>query len=260
MSTRFTETGSEPEQSDPRETSSRRVSFPVFIASLLVIGIAAFFGGGWLLGDKTEATPSTTAAVTSAPPVIVTATPPSSVSTPTTSVSESSSANSVKEVAHQQCLDYMRSPERAARYARIWPAGTKVARALLNGKFGPTEKYTESKQPRPTGYSGWGGIQTTDVKQYAWVWWNRDGSINYSKGVLGFSLEGTQIDSEDFGEGPYKGRYFISDYSVIVEARNCGGTSPLSPYRYATTVDELRPYDEEVLSRMTASLRANGLN
>ncbi|HET6747251.1 MAG TPA: hypothetical protein VFH06_04055 [Candidatus Saccharimonadales bacterium] len=98
-------------------------------------------------------------------------------------------------------------------------------------------------------------MQTIDHQQYAWVWWNADGSVNYKKGVLGFSVGGLQIESVDSGNGPYKVFIPKEGYTVVIDAEYFGGISPLSPFRSPVTTSEIDTYDSEALRLLDANMK-----
>lgn len=114
------------------------------------------------------------------------------------------------ELEEREALGYLRSTERAQRFADDFKkAGTLIAQGLDTGKFAPTTKrYNSAKSNRQPGYRGWGGISTHDNGYYAWVYWNCNGSINYKMGVTGLSITDgytrLQIEMMDQGDGPYK--------------------------------------------------------
>lgn len=114
-------------------------------------------------------------------------------------------------------VNYMRSPERVARYAGDFQqASLLIARGLDAGKFSPvTKRYDEQKSDRQPGYSGWGGISTLDNDYYAWVWWNHNGSIAYTRmGVQGFAVSawGTHLQIEKLDEDAWA----ALDYTMTV--------------------------------------------
>lgn len=130
------------------------------------------------------------------------------------------------EGEQRAAMIYMRSPQRVQRYQQMWGAAEKVARALYAGEFGPVTKYDDWKNDLVPGYTGWGGMQSLDHQYYAWVWWNADGTIDYSKGVQGFAVLGLHVESLDLGNGPFTS--FIPRGSCIdvVDVADIGQSAP----------------------------------
>jgi hypothetical protein len=172
------------------------------------------------------------------------------------------------KVEERSALRYMRSPERIAKYeADFRQAGVLIAKSLDSGKFAPvTKRYDDWKNDRKPGYSGWGGISTLDNNYYAWVWWNHNGSIAYTKmGVTGFSLTGggthLQIEKLDDGDGPYK--VFLNDGSGITRISNTYfvGNSRVENFQYARNLSELMELDEDAWAALDYTMTLNfGVN
>lgn len=95
--------------------------------------------------------------------------------------------------SNDEALQYLSSKERDDLYRRDFTvAANLIAHALIDGKFGPVEKFGADKRPLQPGYTGWGLIRTAshydNADEQASVYWNADGSIDYSKGFLATSI------------------------------------------------------------------------
>lgn len=158
-------------------------------------------------------------------------------------------------------LDYMRGSERVKRYQQVWPAAKKVARGLLYGKFGVVKKYDDDKQPLKSNYTGWGGVESADGLHYAWVYWEKGRRANLNRGVLGFSIDGLQIESVDSGDGPFRANLERGvDTVKVVDTTYLGMTQPASgPYIYPLTRIQLEAFDAEVLGALRSKLKVADL-
>lgn len=151
-------------------------------------------------------------------------------------------------------LSYLNSPERIKRYSAIWPSSVKVAKALLDGKFGPIEKYDGDKKPLKSDYIGWGGMQSKDYSFYAWVYWYRNGVPDFSKGVQGFSIHGVQIEKEADPQYPYMVYVARDGYALTSAIDYIGVSSPVKPFKYPTSIKELADLDNLTLDTLHANL------
>ena len=189
-----------------------------------------------------------------APTVTVTVTVPAA--TPSTARVPDYVSKFASEKDQQQALSYLNSPERIQRYNAIWPYSVKVAKALLDGTLGSIEKYDEDKKPLMHDYIGWGGMQTAD-RSYAWVYWDRNGVPDFSKGVRGFSLYGVQVEKTP-GPGSYDYPYSVfvdrDGYTLVSASDHIGVSTPLVPYRYPTSMEDLRDLDDLALDTLRANL------
>jgi hypothetical protein len=94
-------------------------------------------------------------------------------------------------------LQWANDPNRAVLFRDYGKAGTLVARALADGKFGPVIKYNEWGSDLVPGQTGWGGIAANTggsadpgrPSAFAWVYFRADGSIDWSKEVDDFSID-----------------------------------------------------------------------
>ena len=172
------------------------------------------------------------------------------------------------QAEEQSALRYLRSPERIARFeADFRQASVLIAKGLDAGKSAPvTKRYDDWKQDRNSGYSGWGGISTLNNDYYAWVWWNPNGSINYTQmGVTGFSVTGggihLQIEQLDGGQGPY---HIFLDEGVgftRVSSTHFSTGSVVEDYRYPRNLSELAWLDDDALAALNYTMILNfGVN
>lgn len=106
-----------------------------------------------------------------------------------------------------------------------------VARKLEAGFFGQPRRYNEYKVDYKPGMFGWGGINFNAIgggnmnkpSAYAWVWFRKDGSIDYSRGVTSMSIDA----------GPkYKG-VMISDQLDVINP-----TSAQKKLKYQVALDQ----------------------
>lgn len=129
-----------------------------------------------------------------APTVTVTVTAPAPTASPKPTVPESTA---VTEGNRGWRMNWVSDPNRKVLFQDYPKASVIVAKALINGQFGPTHKYNEWKTDWIPGQVGWGGISanaggdaTFDKPgAFAWVYWNADGSVDWSKGVPDFSID-----------------------------------------------------------------------
>lgn len=120
--------------------------------------------------------------------------------TVTASPSESSPVNAsatLAKINEKGKAAYAKSANRAVIYQDYNIAKIIVARALEQGKFGTPYRYNSMKTKWLTGQVGWGGIDVnmdgvqvmSKAGLLALVYFNADGSINFSKGVQAISVD-----------------------------------------------------------------------
>lgn len=151
--------------------------------------VVAFFFAAFILtacSRAAESAPKPEPARVAASPVQISTTAPTPQEDPAT-----------EEKNRAQRMSWANDPTRAALFEDYPEAGITVARALIGGAFGPTEKYNGAKTEWNPGQSGWGaiyanvGLNSTPNKPgaFAEVYWNTDGSVDWSRGVQGFSID-----------------------------------------------------------------------
>ena len=126
--------------------------------------------------------------------VTVTAPAPTPTASPTPTVPESTT---VTELNRGLRMEWVSDPNRKVLFQDFPKASVIVAKALLDGKFGTAYRYNEWKTDWVHGQTGWGGISanyggdaTSDKPgAFAWVYWNADGSVDWSKGVPDFGID-----------------------------------------------------------------------
>ena len=197
------------------------------------------------------------------PTVTVSVTVPAPTPTQFTVAIPEFTSKIASEKDQKSALSYLNSPDRIKRYSAIWPSSVKVAKALLDGKFGQIEKYDEDKKPLKSDYIGWGGMQAKDKSSYAWVYWHRNGVPDFSKGVQGFTIHGLQIEKEaNPGSYGYPYTVFVprDGYTLISAINYIGVSSPLKPLRYPMSIKELADLDNLALDTLHANLVEAGLS
>lgn len=168
-------------------------------------------------------------------------------------------------------LEYLQSSNRQLMYENIAPqAAVRIAQALENGELGEVYRYDEWKQDKAEGYTGWGGIATVKGNQpeaYAWVFYNPDGSIDYTKGVTGFSITpkgGHEVQIEQNGENDAKWNGYLRSTEVplthVITTSYLGHTEQPqvegSPFIYPLNLNELQELDSQAIQRLEANMAA----
>lgn len=233
--------------------------FSKIIAAL--VATLAMLGLTGCSGEKTQ--PQATTPITVGIPASMTATPSTSTST----------MSDDERKWHEPYLKaWGTSPQRKALFHDADIAKFIVAKALETGKFGTPDRYNNWKADWVKGQVGWGGIavnaggKATQDKPgaYAWVYFRADGSIDYSKGVKGFSIDmgsefqGVQIEDESFTKG--------IPYDVLLD-KSAASNTPT----YTTCFEHCKPREEggdfitalnsqELAGMETSAIKALGAN
>lgn len=164
-------------------------------------------------------------------------------------------------------IEYLMSDERMSMYDGLfYQSGTTIASALLAGSFGETYKYNSMKEPKPDGYTGWGGIATakdrTDgVSMYAWVYWLPDGTIDFTQGIGGLSIDAgfdernVQVESNSIGTWrwlPFLARYDGSKSPSTTI--NIDGGEGNGDTKTVSSLRDIKQLDADVLETLNTNM------
>jgi len=234
------------------------------------VSLAACSSGGSKPVAKAPVTASTKVqpkAPTKAKPSVTATANPSACPSPELTAS----ASAEKPAA----LKYLLSPQRVSRFTTVVPkAGALIARALEDGRFGPVNRYDAAKTPLQRGEVGYGGIQSTNKRAFAWVYYTADGTIDFTKPVMQIQLKNannnpaTEVsmfsptEPLSFGSGEI-GTYWqifksLSDKTTeVTDLSNfeshtfpCGKQEFIYPY----TLAELKALDNEGFDQLDANM------
>lgn len=128
-------------------------------------------------------------------------------------------------------LQYAASHNRQVLFRDYEIAKFIMARKLEAGYFGKPQRYNSDKITWKPGMFGWGGITVNTYKggdkskpaAYAWVWFRRDGSVDYSRGVTSMLIDA----------GPKHKRVMIFDQLDVISP-----TTEQKKLKYQVALDQ----------------------
>lgn len=172
--------------------------------------------------------------------------------------------NATTSDAKKAAIGYMNSKERVARFEKLWPAATTVAKALLDGKLGKAQRLDSDFKPLKSGYTGWGSLKSgkEDHEHSAEVWWKADGTVDFGKGIPSFGVDGFYCQSKDEGNGAYVTHIptkLSEGIARVVSAERIAGKQHPAGFVYPLTLDELREFDKGVSAALQRHMKVAGL-
>lgn len=161
----------------------RKIIIPAVLGALLALSGCS--------GGSPEAVPTVTVTET------VTAVPSESSESADNNILHYDQLQADAERWSKYKLKYAASHNRQVLFRDYEIAKYVVARKLEAGFFGQPRRYNEYKVDYKPGMFGWGGVNFNAIgggnmnkpSAYAWVWFRKDGSIDYSRGVTSMSID-----------------------------------------------------------------------